>query len=1119
MKKKNRKNGDAARPGPARRCSNGCEESAAVPEASGHASGQPVGTGDLASESEFWYRMVANFASDWESWFNPEGRILYLSPSAETLLQRPVGGYTGIEALLHDVVHPDDLPARLAHLSDELKGKGSRDMDFRVVRPDGEVRWVHHVCRPVYDDTGKFLGTRGSNRDVTERHAAEDALHRSEIQMRADLEAMKILQKIGMLYIHEGNLEHILTEIVDAAIAITGSDFGNIQLIDPQSSDLRIAAQRNFPEWWIDFWNTSGKGKGACGTALRRGERVIIEDVEQSPIFTGTPALDIQRRAGVRAVTSTPLMSRKGVLLGMFSTHFSRPHKPDDRQLRLLDLLARQAGDIIERAQSATTLRESEERQRLLAETMLQGVVHQSANGSIISMNPAAEQILGKTPEEFLGKTSEGVENDTIREDGSPFPGIDHPAMVALRTGKQVRQDVMGVFNPREKAYRWISIDAIPLFRPGEPRPSQVYTVFEDITERRKGEESLRQIEAERTVATTVETERKRLYDVLEALPVYVCLIDADYRMPFANRYFRETFAKPAGRRCYEFLFHRDTPCETCETHTVMKTRAPHHWFWTGPNGRDYDIYDFPFIDTDGAFMILEMGIDITEQRKAEHEVIQANAYNRSLIEASLDPLVTISPDGTISDVNEATIRVTGFSRQELVGTVFSDYFTEPAKAKAGYETVFREGSVTDYPLEIRHRDGHMTPVLYNASVYRDASGEVTGVFAAARDVTELKKAEDAARKAYELLEERVKERTAELAEKNVLLRDEVTQRRQAESLVKKTVSELQAAIESTADGIYAVDRAGKIIRYNQNFASMWKIPDDVLRGGDDRNVTAYIKNLVKNPALFTDCENKTSRIKDRETYDMLELNDGRIFEWYTKPQKMDSSIIGRVSSYRDVTERKRAEEKLLQSLQEKETLIREIHHRVKNNLQIISGLLDMTRMRTPDSATHSVLTDMMMKIKTMAQIHTRLYESKQFDRINMGSQIRDQVADLSTIYGREGAEIETVMETQEIYLPVDQAIPCALIVNEVLSNAFKHAFRGKRHGTLSILAEKIDSRVRIVIQDDGVGIPHDIDVCKTPSLGLKLIRSLALQLGGSVEIAHNGGTHVVVEFPIGTGR
>ncbi len=139
---------------------------------------------------------------------------------------------------------------------------------------------------------------------------------------------------------------------------------------------------------------------------------------------------------------------------------------------------------------------------------------------------------------------------------------------------------------------------------------------------------------------------------------------------------------------------------------------------------------------------------DITERKKAEEAIRRANAYNRSLIEASLDPLVTIDPDGTISDVNDATVRVTGVPRDELIGTDFSTYFTEPGKAKAGYETVFRDGSVTDYELEIRHRDGTIIPVLYNAAVYRDESGGIAGVFAAARDITERKRAEEAVRRA-----------------------------------------------------------------------------------------------------------------------------------------------------------------------------------------------------------------------------------------------------------------------------------------------------------------------------------------------------------------------------------
>ncbi|RYZ55106.1 MAG: PAS domain S-box protein [Proteobacteria bacterium] len=136
---------------------------------------------------------------------------------------------------------------------------------------------------------------------------------------------------------------------------------------------------------------------------------------------------------------------------------------------------------------------------------------------------------------------------------------------------------------------------------------------------------------------------------------------------------------------------------------------------------------------------------DVTAQK-------QASQYTRSLVEASLDPLVTISAEGKITDVNEATIKVTGVSREGLISTDFSDYFTEPDKAREGYKQVFEKGFVTDYPLTIRHRDGRFTDVLYNASVYRNSRGSVLGVFAAARDVTAQKKAE------AEVAEQRKKE-------------------------------------------------------------------------------------------------------------------------------------------------------------------------------------------------------------------------------------------------------------------------------------------------------------------------------------------------------------------------
>ena len=160
----------------------------------------------------------------------------------------------------------------------------------------------------------------------------------------------------------------------------------------------------------------------------------------------------------------------------------------------------------------------------------------------------------------------------------------------------------------------------------------------------------------------------------------------------------------------------------------------------------------------------LLMSNDISEKKQAEEQLRSASQYARSLIEASLDPLVTISPEGKITDVNEGSIKVTGVPREKLIGADFSDYFTEPEKARSGYQQVFAKGFVTDYPLTIRHRDGKLTDVLYNASVYKDVRGNVLGVFAAARDVAAQRQAEEALRKTHDELELRVQERTAELA-------------------------------------------------------------------------------------------------------------------------------------------------------------------------------------------------------------------------------------------------------------------------------------------------------------------------------------------------------------------
>jgi len=240
---------------------------------------------------------------------------------------------------------------------------------------------------------------------------------------------------------------------------------------------------------------------------------------------------------------------------------------------------------------------------------------------------------------------------------------------------------------------------------------------------------------------------------------------------------------------------------------------------------------------------------------------------------------------------------------------------------------------------------------------------------------------------------------------------------------------------------------------------------------------------------------------------------------WNSAPihDAFGENIVSVIAQGQDITDRKYAEEQLSTSLQEKEVLLREIHHRVKNNLQLVSGLLDMTRMRTSDRVTYDILTDVMLKIRVMAQIHTRLYESGQFGRIGLEEQITDQIQAIRSIYSYSGDDIQIQVHSPGIYLPVDQAIPCALIVNELLSNVFKHAFIGRGHGTVEVIAVINGGQLSLAIKDDGVGLMKDLDVYKTSSLGIKLVRTLAEhQLKGTMKFeSTSSGTEVTVEFPV----
>ncbi len=254
-------------------------------------------------------------------------------------------------------IHPDDRETAWEAIRRAIRDREPYEWCLRVVREDGITIAAQSRGRATYDEAGKPLRMVGTMQDVTERVRNEEAVRASREGLAADLAGMKRLQQVSTRLVKDDDSTGLLSEIVDTAIDLTAADMGNIQLLDRVSDTLRIVASRGFRPEDQEVFRAIRRGESISGTALERGGRVVVEDVTASSIFAGKPILDAVLSAGIRAAQSTPLICRDGRLVGMLSTHYRTPHLPSEQDLHLLDLLARQAADWIERTRAEGEVR------------------------------------------------------------------------------------------------------------------------------------------------------------------------------------------------------------------------------------------------------------------------------------------------------------------------------------------------------------------------------------------------------------------------------------------------------------------------------------------------------------------------------------------------------------------------------------------------------------------------------------------------------------------------------------------------------------------------------------------------------------------------------------------
>ena len=249
----------------------------------------------------------------------------------------------------------------------------------------------------------------GKSIDITDiKHAEQEiAALQSERarQSAAELEDMLRLHEVGLRCVQTGNdLKGSLNAILEAAISLTKANKGTIQLLDSPLGALALVAHQGFDGPFLDFFAVVSQQASACAASMESRERVIVEDVLESKIFAGTPSLQVLLEAGVRAVQSTPLVSSSGNLLGMISTHYAMPHRPQQREVRLMDLLARQAADYLERKQAEEALTVSSAQLRQFLEVAPTGLTRCSRDLRYLSANSAYAAITGVSVEQIVGR-------------------------------------------------------------------------------------------------------------------------------------------------------------------------------------------------------------------------------------------------------------------------------------------------------------------------------------------------------------------------------------------------------------------------------------------------------------------------------------------------------------------------------------------------------------------------------------------------------------------------------------------------------------------------------------------------------------------------------------------
>ncbi|MGD8535065.1 MAG: PAS domain S-box protein, partial [Candidatus Aminicenantes bacterium] len=1069
-------------------------------------------------ESEEKYRAIFESFHDVYFRTDKQGLVTIISPSVRTQ-----AGYDPEDIIGYPVtdfyLNPEDRETFIQ----KLRGTGAvNDYELKLKAKDGSVIETSMNAHIIIGNDGEPAGVEGVLRDITERKRAEEALKESEEKYR-DLvenlaEVIYILKPSGeVLYVSptvKSLIGYAPKEIEGQSFAglIHEDDLeqasGRIQKILSGASvtgEYRIRAKSGQIRWIRTSSRPVFKDNHITGiqgilmditenkeaeTELKESEKKYRELIEKS--LQGVVIIQDSRivfankaLAKIAGFTVKELMSLTPEKMKAFvhpedqelvwrllkdrlagkalPSHYECRAVRKDGSVMWMEIFASQITfnrkpaiqgaiiDITERKQAEEALRESEERYKTLVETSPDAVTATDLEGKITYASQQTLRLSGyKSAKELIGKSALDLIAPEERER-------------ATKNLKRILKE--GIIKNEE--YILLKKDGTrlsgelsgALVRDSEENPKMFIVTIRDITERKKAEETMQfmQFSIDHTADAAF-------------------WMGKDARFTYVN----DAACRSLGYSRKELLnmsvhdIDPDFPAEVWSDHwKEVKRRGSfslesHH---RTKEGRVFPVeVTVNYLEFGGKEYNCAFAKDITERKQAEEALRENEERFRTMVETAPGMLMISDAQGNNIYASPNCEKLIGYTQEELQGTMkWWVHKDDTHKAKKIFEQTFQKGKGgKDFEYKAVKKNGDIWYASSTWEPLRDKKGQLMGVVMQTIDITERKRTEEEllAREAY-----------------------------------------LDQLFESAQEAIVMADNTGKALRINQEFTKLFGYkPKEA--AGKVLDELIVPEKLQKSATLITEKVVKG----ERTAFEAIRCHkDGRMIavSVLASPIVIGGKQVGTYGIYRNITERKKAEEQIKASLKEKEILLQEVHHRVKNNMQIISSLLNLQSRHVKDKESLGLFKSSQNRVKSMALIHERLYQSKDFTRIDVADYVQNLTNHLFITYGISKDAVKLKMNIKDIFLDINTAIPCALIINELVSNSLKHAFPNGKKGEIQISMSPLGKdEIELVVGDNGKGMPEDANLKNTKSLGLYLVSMLAEdQLHGEIKLDKTEGT------------